>query len=484
MRDGHVALLLAIVTALSRIPFVADRLWEWDSVLYARALEQGFHVDDVLAGSRPHPPGYILYVAAAAIGKAAGLDSDHALVLVSIAASGVAAAALYLLCRRFSGRALSLLLTAAFATDPLLWLHGEVAMPYVLLAPAGTIIALAFLEARGGTALRLAAASLLFGTLAGFRQDLLLFLLPLWLWMLWPAPLRARLLAAIALGVACLLWFIPSAALSDGPARYIASTLHQFTGLPGVSANEGRSVDVNLVLVGWSLWWGLLLLAPALAVLGLARAAASFRRTALVDARDGAAVFFALWLLPALLFYVFIHIGEWGFVLSLVPGCYTALGWLLRPIVPRLSRPVRLGGGLIVAASAVLGAALFLAGSDPVFSAESLRAHDRATDAKTAYIRAHFPADATVVLASAEVLVARYYLPGSTVWYSDRTTGAGYTRSLDRDVTLVVYEPRARPTLPVSFQSVDVSPGVTLEIAPITLRVLALRGIDIDLDRR
>jgi len=49
LRDPTVALLLAIVTALSRIPFATQRLWEWDSVLYARALEQGFHVDDVLS---------------------------------------------------------------------------------------------------------------------------------------------------------------------------------------------------------------------------------------------------------------------------------------------------------------------------------------------------------------------------------------------------------------------------------------------------
>jgi hypothetical protein len=59
MRDGLIATLLGVVTALTRLPFVADRLWEWDSVLYARALEQGFHVGDVLAQMRPHPPGYI-----------------------------------------------------------------------------------------------------------------------------------------------------------------------------------------------------------------------------------------------------------------------------------------------------------------------------------------------------------------------------------------------------------------------------------------
>src|SRR5947207_872187 len=87
MRDGLIATLLGVCTALSRLPFVADRLWEWDSVLYARALEHGFHVDAVLAGMRPHPPGYIFYVGAADVAKLVGLDSDHALVAVSVLAS-------------------------------------------------------------------------------------------------------------------------------------------------------------------------------------------------------------------------------------------------------------------------------------------------------------------------------------------------------------------------------------------------------------
>ncbi len=53
--------LFALVLA-SRLPFVTHALWAWDSVLYARALEHGFHVDFDLADQRPQPPGYLLYV--------------------------------------------------------------------------------------------------------------------------------------------------------------------------------------------------------------------------------------------------------------------------------------------------------------------------------------------------------------------------------------------------------------------------------------
>jgi hypothetical protein len=480
VRDGPLAVLLGLLTALSRIPFVTHRLWEWDSVLYARALEGGFHVDDVLAGSRPHPPGYIFYVASAALGKAAGLSSNDALVAVAVVASGVAAAAFYLLCRRFAGRSLSLLVTAAFVADPLLWLHGEVAMPYIMLAPLGTILALAFLETRrrGGRGPVLASA--LFGALAGFRQDLLLFLLPLWLWMEAPMPWRTRVASLAALGVGCLVWFVPSAALSDGPIAYVSRTIHQFAGLSGVSGNAGRSIAVNLVLVGDSLLWALLAITFPLAVLGLARALARVRGIRAEAGSDTTMVFFTLWLLPALLFYVFVHIGEWGFVTTLVPGLYAMFAWLLRPIVPRLGRAARVAGGAFIAADALLGAALFVFGADPVFSAASLAEHDAATDAKTAYIQRHLAPGATVILAGADVLVARYYAPGYVIWYSDGMSDAVYTRQLDRDVTLVVYEPRAHPPLRAPYERVQVAPGIELEVAPITYRNIGITGVDID----
>ena len=320
MRDGLIATLLSVVTALTRLPFVADRLWEWDSVLYARALEQGFHVGDVLPQMRPHPPGYIFYVGTAELAKLLGLDSDHALVSVSVLASGIAAAAVYLLCRRFAGRGLALALAIAFAADPLVWLHGEVAMPYMLLAPISAGLALAFRDARGADLRRVVLTSFLFGLIGGFRQDLLLFLFPLWLWTLWPAAGRTRLGAVVAFAAGCLLWFVPSALLSDGIVAYVGRAVGQLTGVSGTSANTERSLALNVVLVGDSLFWAGLLLTVGLLVLGLSRGLARLRGQRLPD--DGEAAFFAVWLLPALLFYVFVHIGEWGFVLSIVPGIY------------------------------------------------------------------------------------------------------------------------------------------------------------------
>ena len=462
----------------SRLPFMAERLWEWDSVLYARALEQGFHVDEALPGMRPHPPGYIFYVAAAGLGRLLGLDSDHALVAVSVIASGAAVAATYLLCRRFAGRAISLALAIAFVAAPLVWLHGEVAMPYILLAPVSALLALAFRDARGGSARRVIGTSFAFGALAGFRQDLILFLLPLWLWTLWPAG-RARLRAAGAFVAGCLLWFAPSAVLSDGPTQYVTRTFRQLLNTSAVSANSERSLALNAVLVGHALLWAGLGLSVLLLVLGLARALAAARGQRRSD--DGEAVFFGLWLLPPLAFYLFVHIGEWGFVLSMVPGMYVLLAWLLRDVA-RNSAGQSLATALVLANAAGC-ALLFLAGDDPVFSRASLVAHDVATETKTAWIRAQAPA-ASVIVAAAEVLVASYYLPDRTIRYSSATATTTYDLPIGGPTTIVIYEPAARPPdLPVT-RTIDLGRGVTIELADVTSGTLRLRGADIGDTRR
>lgn len=61
--------VLATIWVATRLPYVTHWLWEWDSALYARALEQAFHVSADLGDQPPHPPGYVFYVAAAGMAR-------------------------------------------------------------------------------------------------------------------------------------------------------------------------------------------------------------------------------------------------------------------------------------------------------------------------------------------------------------------------------------------------------------------------------
>jgi len=118
-----------------------------------------------------------------------------------------------------------------------------------------------------------------------------------------------------------------------------------------------------------------------------------------------------------------------------------------------------------------------------VFSRASLVAHDRATAEKTGWIRDHASAE-SIVLASAEVLVASYYLPGQAVRYSNHAATTTYDLVVDRPTTIIVYEPAARPEGLTITQRVEFTDGGRLELATVSSGTLRLGGADIGDARR
>ncbi len=398
MNDRVVATALAALVLFARAPFAAGLLWAWDSVLYAHALEQGFHVDADLIGQRPHPPGYVFYVATAALLRLLVRDSNTALVLVSVIASALSAAVVYLLSRRFAERPAALVASLAFAAAPLAWTYGEVAMPYALLGLLSVALAALFLRARARVRAT-AMASLAFGLAAGFRQDLLLIAGPLWLWMLWPVTWRTRALALAAVTLGCVAWAVPTVVLSGGLATYVTSVTGQ-TGRVGELSPASGDVSAlarNLLLIAYGLWWGLL----GFAALFIAVIAAALR----MCRPSGTSVFFMLWVVPAALVYVFVHIGDPGYLLSILPAFYVAFAALVRTVPP--ARAMVLGLATVLA---VVNAAIFLVVDVP-YSWNAIARHDGSLIQRTAYARRTFsPAD-TVIVAQVDYLLAKYYLP-------------------------------------------------------------------------
>lgn len=477
--DLWVAAAFAGATALSRLPFTTRQLWEWDSVLYARALEQGFQVSDVLARSRPHPPGYVFYVASAGLARALGLGTNDALVAVSVVASALGAAAAYLIFARLAGRAVAAFTTLGIAASPLFWLHGEVASPYALLVPLSALLALAMVAARRrGTGAAIGASAAL-GLAAGFRQDILIFLGPLWLWAILPSPPRTRSVAMAAAGIACLTWFVPSALLSGGPLAYLDSTGRQFTSLSGTTAMGPRSIEGNVAIVGEAVGWTMLLFGLILIGLVLARLLAVARGSRVHPIERWQLAFLTLWIVPPLFFFTIVHVGEWGQLLALAPPLFALTAVLLRGPFDELPARARalLGGALV--AAAMVSAAFFVGGGDPVFSAAGLAEHDRSTLERTAYVRTHHgPAD-TLILAGPELLVAGHYLPGYAIAFSDDRATGTYERHLTRATAVVVYAPSAAPRAP--DLSAALRPGYGLAIMTLPAgSVLVLNGREVD----
>jgi hypothetical protein len=398
--DRALALTLALVVLASRVPFASQTLWAWDSVLYARALEDGFHVGTDLADQRPHPPGYIFYVAVAAAIRLFTQNSNSALVMISILASALTAAAVYLLCRRYAGRALATVVALGAASAPLVWTYGEVAMPYALLGLLSIVFAVALRDARSRPWPAALVASAGLGLAAGLRQDILLLLGPLWLWMLLARPWRERALCVAAIGIACLSWFLPSAVLSGGVATYLASLGGQATRVSELSPAAGSDALLrNTLLTIYALWWGLL--GFALLLVAAIVAALTARRRL-----SGDALFFGLWLIPAALVYVTIHIGDPGYLMSMLPGLYVACAALLAPLARVAPRALVAFIALLVA----LNLGVFVL-ADTQFSARAIIRRDTTLDERVSTIRGAFTPASAVILAQSEYLTARYYLP-------------------------------------------------------------------------
>ncbi len=480
-RDRVIAIALAAFVVATRLPFVTHILFEWDSVLYARALEQGFQVSAGIGDQRPHPPGYIFYVGVAALFRVVFGDSNAALVAVSVLASAGATVAVYLLARRFARAELAGFAALAFAVDPLVWAHGEIALPYIVLALGATGLALLLWDARQSGPGRLLGASVAFGLAAGFRQDLLLLLGPLWLWAAVRHGPRRLALGAIGIGAACLSWLVPSALLSGGLGAYLGAIAAQsgsITSQSVASPTGAAALSYNLRFTALALGWGLFAVGVLLAGLLIAPALHWARRPRPIRIGERGA-FFLLWIGPALVVYLAWIIGDWGYILSILPALYVLCAVLLERALGRARGPALAAWRALATVTVVAAAVafLFLPGR---WNQAMLFAHDSSTWARVVYIRAHFEPDRTVLLAREDYQQARYYLGEYRTWLYD----PGQARSGDpkKDVAgaaVVIFTPGLVLRQPVATLGVNVGgEGDRLIYVPAPAATVQLFGVD------
>ena len=283
------AMLLFFVTISTRLPFKSKVLYCWDSVQFALATEK-FDVSLY----QPHPPGYILYVALAKVLNLLTSNPNLSLILINIIFSGLTVVCLFYLTQKVSFTSLLLPTQIAltrsmqskkglkpsttslplptliafssaslFIFSPIFWFNGEVALPYVMESLFSLLIALVCYEIIWGKDY-FVLSSILLGLAGGVRQNLILFLFPLWLYALilgarrqmsevrgqrsedrgqrtsvishqssvisekredTRAPEHKRTEAVIiksllVLALVCLLWYLPLTYLSGGIVKY------------------------------------------------------------------------------------------------------------------------------------------------------------------------------------------------------------------------------------------------------------------------
>ena len=317
---------LGAVAFVTCVAFMPDVPTEWDSV----QLVLGVDDFDVTHDS-PHPPGYWLYLLLARVVRLLTPLSTHAsLSVLAAAAAGVAVGLTYVLGRRWGGPWLGTAAAAFLLTSPYLLFYGAFPATYTFDAAIAVALVLLATDARPGTWHGWVAAAVL-GLAAGLRPTSLLLLGPLVLYAVLASVRSVRsALAVVGAGGATLLaWVVPMLLEQPGGLSryreysdtYFQNAADRSSILVGAPRN---GVINNLAQVtGYTIGSVFVLLPVALVALVLF---AIGWRTA--RAKQGrVAVLLWLSLLVPFLFFIVVHFGKGGYVLSYLPAMVLLLLW-------------------------------------------------------------------------------------------------------------------------------------------------------------
>ena len=474
---------LFLITLISRVPFRSETLFSWDSANYAFALDK-FNV----AFHQPHPPGYPLYVASARLFYSLGIDANMSYVLLSLIASGLAVLCLFILGWRLYGMQAAIVSALLLATSSNFWSHGEVAYPYAFLALFSTLVLLLLTETKLGTRNLIVPAALVLGLGAGFRPDLLLFLLPVWVYAWWGRSLRSLVGGIVVLLLVVLSWAIPMVQLTGGWDAYVKASTEQYGFWAGQSSGligYFKTVLDNIRTLTSVLYNGVgLALLPIIYFLGR-----YFSPQQVV--RDARTRLILLWVAIPLVFYTLVFMGNPGYILSFLPGlliyaafavrgfardCEQAYRFLMtqRGMVTTALTPHRVSLGItsaLVAIIAISNASLF------IFAAgqgryQEIRRIDEIFIKQVRYIALNHSPNETMIVAFDRSRQLNYYLqdysfrllfnPGDPQYWETRQEF-----TIPEGISRVILPDLARNTSDRTDHIVEIGlgPGVSLYVA-------------------
>ncbi len=318
--DYVLAAALGLLTVLSRVPYRARMLYNWDAVQFALALREY----DVVK-HQPHPPGYILYVGLGRIVNAWLHDPTAAYVFLAVVFSGLTTVVVYLLARDVYDRATALAAASVLVVSPLFWFYGSVGLTYAGEALFASSVAYFAFRALDGSEADAWLAAAYLALAAGMRQSLLILLLPMWLVACALGVRRARtvLVGLAILGALTLIWFVPMVALTGGLGRYVDASLYLADSVVRPTSIVGGPFDATLRMSRYLLESVLVALGPlavaALLVPWYVRRHGWGRREWLLLA----------WIVPPVLVYTLVHFGQAGYVLTFLPAVVVLLARVL-----------------------------------------------------------------------------------------------------------------------------------------------------------
>lgn len=406
--------MIFVVAIVSRLLFRSNILHHWDSVNFALALDQY----DIRL-HQPHPPGTLVFYILLARGINTLLhDPNASLVWLSVVSTGLGLAILFLFSEKWFGREVSLVVVLLALTSPLIWFHGEVALSYMLeFAWVSLVVYFCFCMYSKNTA-ALFTSAFLIGLAGGIRPDTPVFLFPLWLFCIFmnKFPLKEIFTAFLIMVISILLWALPILAISGGLLEYLqilqswqSQILGEASGLTNLVTNIVRFG----MYLGYSLGLGLLVLIVA----GLSNVRGYFKSLR----QDWRAKAVAVWILPAILFYIFIHLRQPGHIFTIQPALILLTGLAIVHLARQGTRiqKWRLIG--ITSAVIITNAVFFLLGPTYLFgdkrmlfttpTRSAIQDYDRYVTQRLEVIRDTFnPLETTIVASGRNYRLPDFYL--------------------------------------------------------------------------
>jgi hypothetical protein len=348
---------LALLTMLSRLPYRARMLYNWDAVQFALALREY----DVVK-HQPHPPGYILYVGLGRLVNAWVGDPTAAYVTLAVVFSGLTTFVVYALARSVYDRLTALTAATLLAVSPLFWFYGSVGLTYAGEALFASLVAYFAFRAVEGSETDVWLAAAFLGLAGGMRQSMLLLLFPLWLVAAWLGARRARTMpiGLAVLAAVVLAWLVPMIGLTGGVERYLEASRHLADSVVLPTSVVGGPLETTLRMSRYLLESVLVGLGPlALAALLVPW----YVRRYGWGAREWLAV---VWITPPVLVYTLVHFGQAGYVLTFLPALVILLSRVLvsafkeAALLARHPRVGTVATAMVVAAVVLVNGAFFV----------------------------------------------------------------------------------------------------------------------------
>ena len=302
------SILLVLVT---RAPFAPRHLYSFDTVNMALALQ-----DFDPARHQPQPPGYPLFVAEARIFQQIFRTPERTFEAIEIVICGLSVALLFLLGRSMFSFQAGAVAAILLFVNPVFWYSGLTSPLRPHLALVSILVAYFCWRTFTGDSRYFYAASIALGLGGGFRPELTVLLLPLWLMAGWKTGEPRTMVRGLLLFAAgTLAWLCVLAVLYHGVSRMIGDWIQYLT-----EQTQASSILMGANDAGWRrmigrvfIWTG----SGALAWLWTLPFGWRSRR----ELPDGVkrVQFLAVWFLPPFLFQLLVHAANPGHTLSTIP---------------------------------------------------------------------------------------------------------------------------------------------------------------------